>query len=295
MRLLVAGALLWAALVFTGCGGSSDHDNARVMGIVSDCDGNPVSDVILTLLPDDYNPVRDTALVIEKKAVTNSSGSYEFDGIPEGRYTLTLIDQFNSRGLIKKGVQVVGERICLDTLHVKNYGIVAFNPDAFNLKKGAAVYIPGTSFFHLIDSAEVFFQVPPGIVVLSAFDVEEGTDIVFLEDYQRVEIVSTRVLNIGYNDPAPLYLDSLGQGYNEFTGKTGVAYKFTAEYPVVVDYYSSYRFSWGDDPNENGQWMDYCVQEHVWSKPGVYRVQYQKMYKGSLHSWSSTLVVTILE
>ncbi len=292
MRLLVAGALLWAAMVFTGCGGSSDHENARVMGVVSDCDGNPVSDVILTLYPDDYNPLRDEG-VISQKSVSNCLGTFDFESIPHGLYTITAVDQFNSRGLIRKGVEITGESISLDTITVNSYGVLRFHPDSLDLKKGTAVFIPGTEFVQMIDTTEISLYVPPGIVILSAYDSEKGLEFTLLKNYQKVEIVPERYLHIGFFYPSPLYMDSTGEVHNELTGKVGQVYKFTAEFPVRTDIYSSYRFSWGDDLNAVGDWVDNCLQAHSWSEPGVYDIQYQVMYKGSLHSWSSVLTIRI--
>ncbi|MFP4164480.1 MAG: carboxypeptidase-like regulatory domain-containing protein [Chitinispirillaceae bacterium] len=290
MRLLVVIVTL-GAILLSGCGGSSDHDNARIMGVVADHRGDPAEDVIITLLPDDYNPLRDSAYVKEEKTVTTSLGSFSLDMIPHGIYTLTAVDHLRGLGFIRKGVLISGERVCLDTLKVMQRSVLSLAYDSLGLRKGTAVYVPGTPFFHIVEddpSMELF----PGTVVLKKYDMEQDMELVLLETSDSMEVAPASSYWLGYSIEAPYHLVASDQISTELTGKVGAQYRITAEFPVKkVNNSSMYRFSWGD--GQISEWSDECVSTHAWSEPGVYTVQYQLMLYGNCHAWSSPLTVTI--
>lgn len=290
MRLLGIVALL-GVMVVIGCGGSSDHDNARVMGVVADYRGDPAEDVIITLLPDDYNPLRDSAYVTEEKAVTTSLGSFSLDMIPHGTYTLTAVDHLRGLGFIRKGVRISGDRVSLDTLKVMQRSVLSLAYDSLGLRKGSAVYVPGTPFFHIVEddpSMELF----PGTVVLKGYDREQDMDIVLLKTSDSIEVAPASSYWLGYSIDAPYHLSASDEILTELVGSVGEEYRFTAEVPVKsVNKESMYRFSWGD--GEISEWSENCVGNHAWDKPGVYEVQYQLMYQWNYQAWSSPITIYI--
>ena len=97
IRAIAAGI---AALYLWGCGkgeklaGGSESGNPS--GIIVAGDGTPRAGVRLSLLPRDYDPVRDraagTAGADTVHAVTGAGGDYRFSGVPRGSYNLIGAD-----------------------------------------------------------------------------------------------------------------------------------------------------------------------------------------------------------
>ncbi|MFP4014601.1 MAG: PKD domain-containing protein [Chitinispirillaceae bacterium] len=291
MRLLGIVALLGLMSV-VGCGGSSDHDNARIMGVVADYRGNPAGDVIITLLPDDYNPLRDSAYVIEHKSLTNSLGSFCFEDIPYGTYTLTGIDHYRGVGFIKKGVQIDIQEVSLDTFSVDVNSFLVFDLERMGLAKGIAVYVPGTPIFKIIESDNASMVLPPGMILLKGYDINQDLELAVLKASDSLDVAPRTTYNLGLISSAPFYLKSETEALSELIGEVGEDYSFTARYPIRQGSPALYyRWNWGD--GEISEWSEDCVASHKWEKPGVYRVQYQEMFLGSCQAFSSFLKVII--
>lgn len=112
------------------------EDSGSIKGRITDCEGEPVSGVRVTMMARQMN----------RESTTNREGEYTFDGIPEGQFNLQYM-MSNHQGIHIEQVSVGrGENVVHDVTFCDDVtltGVVYFNGQPGNPQGGASI-----GFFH---------------------------------------------------------------------------------------------------------------------------------------------------
>jgi hypothetical protein len=151
------------AMLLNACGdgriASSEVGNppsgGTVKGIVTAATGSPVTGARVTLLPVDFDPVKDAG----KRGApvyldtTDSLGAYHLQGVNWNRYNLYAVDQKTGKRMLVTGQDVHLDTVVItDTRSLQNPGAISvLLPDSFQFK-GGYVYLPGTQVFVKLDA-----------------------------------------------------------------------------------------------------------------------------------------------
>jgi hypothetical protein len=300
-------------------GGSSEHGNERVIGLVRGRDGEPAAGVSVYLLPDDYNPITDSTRILSRETVTDSNGGYFFDSLDANvLYTIRAYDPKRGTGCVIKGVSSISSTsaahlneyaensvrkvatiaysaVTVDTLHLDNSGSIYFEIDSLSLDIGMIVFMPGLPYYRVVDSSAfvTFFEIPNGWITLKAYDPESDTTIDLGDDYISIEILSGASLLLPSRSPMPYCIrnDSV---VTCVKGVVGEEFMFSAVHPsVTLDGNYNYRFTWGEGTISG--WDVTPVRRWSWSKAGLYSVQTQVMRRGIYLAWSDPIKIEITE
>lgn len=171
LRTIYRNFLLPASGVIVSCmiqctqpvaGGTSTTDNPKIVGTILGDDYHPVSNTQVMLIPENYDPLRDTSEVIAD--TTDDHGRYALPFVHEGVFNIQAVHLSKQTQLLIQGVVVnLGDdsvKINDDTL--KTPGTVTIElPDSVDHTNGY-IYIPGTTIFTLLDnSSKVTLQSVP--------------------------------------------------------------------------------------------------------------------------------------
>lgn len=147
------------ALAFGGClgGGNSGSETTNgLTGLVRDPDGNPVAGAKVLLLPEDHNGASPEGTEAPREARTDRSGTYRFSEVDPGTYNIEIRD--SARGLM---AFLPGVRVASDVKSTRADGAVDTPgtveiplPDHVEGSRPGYLYLPGTTEFERIDSAE---------------------------------------------------------------------------------------------------------------------------------------------
>ncbi len=291
-----------SALVLSSCGvnqyggGISDHGNERVAGVIIDRNGKAAAGVAVTILPDDYNPITDSTRTTLRETVTADDGSYAFDSLDSGVYTVSAHDRFSNTGCLVRNVATDScESTMVDTLALTINGSIYFEVDSLALDVGYMVYLPGLSCYNVVDSTKIvnLFDIPTGRVALKAFDPSTGTTIELGDDYLCVEIIPGATLLLPSRSPKP-YCVSNDSIVTCMTGRVGDVFTFSAIHPSkTISGNYIYRFSWGE--GSISDWDALALRAWSWDRPGFYSVQTQIMRQGIYLAWSDPILIEIVE
>ena len=163
--------LLFLTTVLTGMlscspvnvtGGSSSTDNGKVIGAVYREDGLPASNAQVSLRSADFDPMRDTAAPFID--TTDSAGTYEFDRLVMGIYTIEALDLDSRSRALVNSVMVDSGTTHTPVASLAEPGAIRVSvqncPDA-----SCYVYVPGTSLYSEISDGIGFIDsVPAGYV-----------------------------------------------------------------------------------------------------------------------------------
>ncbi len=141
----------------TTAGGTTDTGNAIIAGTLVDSLDNPVEGVIVSLIPEDYNPVLNTS---EEIAVdtTDSAGRYSFimeDSIPAVYNISAVYFQGGTRTLIT-GIQYTGDTVSVETGVLELSGAIQIVVSDIIDKTQGYVFIPGTDIYKKLSPDQIF-------------------------------------------------------------------------------------------------------------------------------------------
>jgi hypothetical protein len=143
-------------------GGSSSTDNGKVVGKVCREDGLPAPNTQVTLRPADFDPCRDTGA--PDIDTTDSAGTYEFDGLASGVYTLEAVS-------IDDRTRALVNPVMVDSAATHSSVASLAEPGALKVQvqnSSAApcyVYVPGTSLYGEVrDGVGFIDSVPAGFI-----------------------------------------------------------------------------------------------------------------------------------
>jgi len=162
---LTAAGMLNCSVKQVAGGGGSDVGNGIILGkIVCSAGISPANTTVL-LVPVNYDPVKDSSLLLTYKTVTDSSGNYCFKSVPHGKYNI----QARHRSATSLALFISDINANADTTLVPDDSMYALGtlkvalPANVNRISGY-FYIPGTTIFAKIvnDSFVVIDSLPSG-------------------------------------------------------------------------------------------------------------------------------------
>jgi hypothetical protein len=165
---IVISLFLLLLLFFTSCvqttltGGTSTSENGRIMGKVVNEDGETTQNVRIELLPASYNPsIKNPSMQID---ITDESGSFCFDSLPPGKYTIYSIDSSGNRGALNFNIQSSHDTSILPADTLRIFGTMQCNVTS-TVDSTLYVYIPGTTLASRIRNGKALIaHVPSGII-----------------------------------------------------------------------------------------------------------------------------------
>lgn len=273
-------------------GGSSDHGNSKIAGLVIDNFGCPAVNTQVLLLPDNFNAAADSIAKLGFKTCTDSCGRYSFENVPFGIYCLSG-GSLGGMSFVKKALAVESDTLNISTQCLKIPGSLYIEVDSIGLKDGVFIYFPGLPIFQKIDKTNLqqISSVPSGTVALMAYDSEHDTSIYLGIEYMKLEIIPGGSLLVPSCSPMP-YCIVNSQPATELHGSIDSVYQFCAINPQVFQMVNcSYRFSWGD--GTISEWNYNYRQNFSWHKAGIYYVQSQIMIANRYLAWSEPIAVII--
>ncbi len=272
-------------------GGSSDHGNAKMAGIVKDDYDEPVANVSIRLLPADYNPVKDKKdLLIE--TVSNADGCFIFDNIDTGKYCLSGEDN-DYRGFVINVNIKDSQLIILDSIRLSNPGRIIIPGDQIGLKPGNIAYLKGLAKYCVIDSTgEAYINnVPPGIVSMSGYAPDKKAEIALNPVFDSFLIVPNLTF-ISTISPSPFFVQDgkvLVDKRDAFCDSLNMFSCVNLLERIPVGY--AFRYLWDD--GRTSEWSESPLQVYKWNNPGVYRIQAQVRFNGNYYAWSNPVSITV--
>ncbi len=148
-------------------GGGSEAGNARITGIVLNTQGSPVSNVKVTVLPSDFDPVKSGPLHGSDFDTTGTDGTFGITVEKGQTYTIqAVLISARTRALIT-GVAVDDTNIISPPCTLNAPGAVkVMLPDSADKMLGY-VYVPGTTVLSFLNNAAgsvVLDSVPAGVI-----------------------------------------------------------------------------------------------------------------------------------
>lgn len=272
-----------AILIYLSCtldiaGGSSDHGNAMVAGIITDTLNNGMADITVRLIPADFNPAQSDFNPDSLTAVTNDAGVYKISGVPKGTYTLTGENTAHTLSCIKKGIAV--DTLAIDTISavVKLPGCIIIFVDStiWTTNSMLTVYIPGTNIYAQaaqINDTVFLTNVPSGEHTVMIYSEMLDTTISIDKEFSNFLVVSGGITNF------TLYPEKPRGPVSATISDSSIfntIFKYNGWIPEIIVEFIEYRFTWGDA--DTSHWSPDLKAAHRWSKPGTYQIRAQLRY-----------------
>ena len=190
--------------------GSSEQGNARtVFGSVVDSLGKSAARAIVRLLPSSFDPVADSTAVNNLSTITDDSGRFRIDQVPQGTYNLNAIGQYGAQRSLCQSVIVVSSDLSvgLDTLRAPS--AITINASSSAASDSSYVYVPGTDLYALIGPSDIVTLTAPHATVsvnfakkVTATSVLEGTilDTVAVPEGKDTVIIGKSISLVGESD-----------------------------------------------------------------------------------------------
>ncbi|MBN2037443.1 MAG: DUF2341 domain-containing protein [Chitinispirillaceae bacterium] len=163
LRFLIAAAAMAGMLLCLYCiaplGGGSEAGNAKIMGMVVDTQGSPVSNVLVMVRPSDFNPVKNSEVPTSSMDTTGPDGTYRVS-VQKGRvYTIEAQVPIQCTRALVAHVTVQESEMTAPSCTLKATGTIkVFLPSGINSATGY-VYIPGTTVFTFLNNRTDFVVV----------------------------------------------------------------------------------------------------------------------------------------
>jgi hypothetical protein len=226
MRTLMSvamGASFCCLLLFCACGldplagGTSTSENGMIAGVIVDSLGIPQKNAQVTLLPADYNPVSDSALVKSRVDTTDVTGGFAFSHVDSGSYTLRARSPTNVAMALMSSVAVRGDTAILAPCMLEASGTIRVtSPDPHD-SLTVYVYIPGTdiaAYFTSPSDTLALGFVPAGAIPALCFGHKESREAPYARRF-NVAISSgdtVLVVNTSWRYAQTLYLNTMPSG-----------------------------------------------------------------------------------
>jgi hypothetical protein len=145
MNLLVTSLLFRCSDSPVSSGGGTRGGNPVVTGMIIGLDGNVASNVKVSLIPSDYNPVTDTPITSSSIVLTDAKGTFSINAPDSGAYSIEAVNLRDGSRSLRFNVITCKDSITAlpsDTLHVPGSLKIIMTgnttgPDNY-------LYIPGT-------------------------------------------------------------------------------------------------------------------------------------------------------
>jgi hypothetical protein len=148
-------------------GGTSTTDNPKVMGTIIGDDKHPASNTRVILVPENYDPLRDTAAIVAD--TTDALGRFVLPVSHKGVFNIEAVHLVKGTRLLLRGIEVGSGndsvQVISDTL--KQTGSVRVElPDSTDCASGY-LYIPGTTVYAFLSetSTQIMLDSVPAATV----------------------------------------------------------------------------------------------------------------------------------
>ena len=164
----LAGLWLMCAPLATSDGGGSRGGNPVVVGTIAGQDGAAARNVRVTLIPEAYDPLKDTLSRFSSIDMTDSLGSFTITAPDSGWYNMQAYGSLDGSRLIRFKIRAIWDSTLVlpaDTL--RRPGTIKVVPPAGSDSVGGYCYVPGTFIAAWIDGARdtvSLDSVPAGIL-----------------------------------------------------------------------------------------------------------------------------------
>ena len=211
-------------------GGTSTTDNPKIFGVIIGDDQQPAQNTQVVLLPQNYNPLIDSATLIAN--TTDANGRYVLPVFHNGVYNIQAVNLVKSTRLLIQKIAVTeaddSVQVNVDTL--KHSGTIKVElPDSIDRTNGY-IYIPGTTIFTLLadtGSQVMLNSVPAATLPTVCYSTRNTTDPTVLRHSVIVSPDSTTVVAMTeWKYSARLFFNTTSSG----AGVTGTV----RDFPVLV-------------------------------------------------------------
>ncbi len=160
--------------------GATTETTNGIVGRICNSDNTPAPYTIVSLLPNDHNPVTDTSANSTSIDTTNSDGEFTFKNIAPGTYTIIARNATAMVGALIRNIDVSEDSLtALHPANLDNTGSVAtsFKKLGSTTEK-SYIYIPGTDIYSFVKDEEMIIldNIPAGSfheIILSRADGEK--------------------------------------------------------------------------------------------------------------------------
>ncbi|NLD95202.1 MAG: DUF2341 domain-containing protein [Fibrobacter sp.] len=166
---IVISFYLLALLFLSSCtqtnltGGTSTSENGRIMGTVVNETGETTKNVRVELLPASYNPLFESMSIYVDS--TDENGTYCFDSLLPGSYTIHSIDISENRGALNFNIVSSFDTSILPSDTLRAFGTMQCSFAGSSDDISQYVYIPGTTLAARIhEGAALIPHVPSGVL-----------------------------------------------------------------------------------------------------------------------------------
>ena len=291
----------------TGTGGTGSE---TVIGKVAARDGSPACSSMVTLYPEDYDPIADAPLLPSMTDTTDSNGTYSIR-LPDTamNYSIIAIDPVSKTRAFVTGIAATGETTSAPDAVLSTPGAVNVAvPDSVS---DGYVYIPGTGIVvHVNNNGTVLLeQVPAGMIpsVVYVPDAVSGNATILITD---IDVPSGDTLVLPYpqwRNYMKIYLNTTATGAEiaEDVIDFPVLIRLTND---VFDFAqtqtdgSAIRFSDAKNsrlPYEIERWDPTTGQAEIWVRTdtvfGNDSTQYLTMYWGNTEAASESNSASVFD
>lgn len=200
-------AIIITLLILISCStnnsisGTAESGNAKVAGIIIDTSGFPEENIIVNLLPVDFNPVITQIIPDSLKDTTDINGKYNFSINDSGEYNIYINDSKTQKGLLIRQLNLVPyDSISREDTLKATERLLVTSPSNSTIDS-SFIFIPGTLEYHKItkgiNSIE-FASLPLGLMppVLVVEENNLNNTTTFIEDNQ-IEIIADTTITFG--------------------------------------------------------------------------------------------------
>jgi len=126
-------------------GNSAESGNPELVGILSLPSGKPAQGALLQCVPAGFVSLRGDTLTPNLQTVSDSTGSYSFDSLPAGSYSLEAYHQASGLRTLVRNVTIVEDSRATIDRSLQNPGTLRLGASGLSDGDSVWVYVAGTS------------------------------------------------------------------------------------------------------------------------------------------------------
>lgn len=182
--------LLFVSLFLINCssddiaGGGIDTGNTKVVGSVISYDSLFLEGAYVTILPSDFDPIKDSSSVIPLIDTTQNDGSFSISIREQGFYSCYVLNPVDSQSTLLATFEVDVDSVDLDELFISDPGSIKILPGDYGDLNPKYFYIAGTNLYGYPDSTGTcIIPFVPSISNISVHMVENNeSDTLLIKD-----------------------------------------------------------------------------------------------------------------
>lgn len=143
-------SLLFLACTTDTAGVITETESGKtIAGVVTDLQGKPLAHVQVALIDSQYIPARS---LFKREVISDDSGKFIIDSIPQGSYRLSLNDSTEDRSLLTSVLLPSNDTLQINNLKLQKNGAFHVNLNLFKLNLGDTLCLTGSLYCKIIDS-----------------------------------------------------------------------------------------------------------------------------------------------